>query len=1031
VSPRKIALGSKKVRRVLLAITGFAVLLPGAIAQAAPGDLRPSFGTGGRATALLDVGLSFGEDVILQPDGKVVAVGRGADDFVIARYLPDGSLDATFSGDGLVTVDFNGTVDTATAVGLQSDGKIVIGGEAGTADELVADVAVARLTSTGALDTSFGTGGRRVFDAGGQDRVGDMAVGSDDTIAIVSVATQVGNFNIARLTATGALDPSFSDDGQQTVDFGLFDQPFAVTVQPDGKILAGGRAQLGGTDTHAITRLNASGTLDTTFDGDGRFTQPSANGNGSSLGIRDLIVQPDTKILAVGGTRITRLDADASLDTSFDSDGSATVPIGGLQRVNRQSDGRIVVAGSEGFADFAAVRLTATGSVDTTFDADGKQTIDLGGDEAALGMVVQADDRIVLAGSTREFNERSGDLSLVRLVSNGGLDASFSVDGKVITVVPGASVAQSISVAPDGRIVLAGDAGGVAAGVARLTAAGTLDPTFDGDGRQFQRFPGATTVGGVAVASDGDVVVVGSHSSAFIGSTTAFVIRYNAAGVLDTSFSGDGVATIGGGFGASPANAVVIQPDGKIVVAGRFGSNYLSRLNADGTTDASFTPEVLTGWADQAYGLIRQSDGKLVVAGGGYFGSTFDLWRHNANGALDTTFSLDGKERTTVGANSYPTSVSLLGDKIALAGGNFASNSVEHVARYSADGTPDTSFGPGGVRSTTGRRPAQGVALQPGGVIVTVSASANAADGDLQLRRFSSSGVADASFGNQGIVLTDFAGGRDAGNAVAIAADGDIIAAGLASLERGAFAAARYDGQLPNVDTTAPETTITSGPSEGNTTSDSTPTFEFSSSEPGSTFSCRIDTGSPAACVTPLTTSTLPDGHHVFKVSATDTATNTDASPATRTFTVQTAVTPPPPPPVAPPPPPPVAPPPPSVVDTTAPAAKLTGAAQKLATSIAVTVSCTNEACTATTSASIRVPLVGATLAKTYKLKTVTKQLAKGQKVTIKLKLSAAARKAIKRALSARKRVVAKIKLTVTDAAGNKRTLDRRIQLER
>jgi Bacterial Ig domain len=215
-----------------------------------------------------------------------------------------------------------------------------------------------------------------------------------------------------------------------------------------------------------------------------------------------------------------------------------------------------------------------------------------------------------------------------------------------------------------------------------------------------------------------------------------------------------------------------------------------------------------------------------------------------------------------------------------------------------------------------------------------------------------------------------------------------------------------------NVDTTPPQTTIDTGPT--GPTSDATPTFEFSASEPGSSFECRVDGGSWEPCSSPVTLAPLSDGAHRFEVRATDQAHNTEQSPDSRTFTVETAGSPPAPPPA----------------DTKAPALQLSGATVQRVLrqrGVLLVVACPAEACTATAKGKV---VVGGS-AKVYRVTPATKELAGGAKATLKLKLRRTVLAAIGRALRRGKKVSAKVTVTARDAAGNVTTKRRSIRLKR
>jgi uncharacterized delta-60 repeat protein len=495
----------------------------------------------------------------------------------------------------------------------------------------------------------------------------------------------------------------------------------------------------------------------------------------------------------------------------------------------------------------------------------------------------------------------------------------------------------------------------------------------------------------VALQADGKIVAVGGAAE----SSSFAVARYNSNGSLDTSFSGDGLQTTqfpfdtgDPGDATGAASDVAVQPDGRIVVAGynfyigspRFG---LARYNADGSLDTTFSGDGVqtTDNGSGIGGIALQADGKIVAVGGHGFSDYFVLARYTTGGSLDPAFSGDGQVTTVVP--------------------------------------------PGGGQGYD-------VVIQPDGRIVAAGETSDR----FAVARYEANGSLDTSFSGDGSQNTEFPGVQARARSVALDASGRIILVGSGG---GSFLLARYEGggTPPPPDTTPPQTTIASGPAEGSLTNDSTPTFEFNSSEPSSTFSCKIDMQPASSCLSPFTTEALGDGQHTFAVFATDDSGNVDPTPAARTFTVATSVTPPPPPPPAPPPPPPTAPPPPPPPiapppsDTVAPTATISGAAQRLAKTVSVSIACLDEACTAVSVASVLVPRVGAHKAKTYKLKTITTQIGRGQKVAIKFALQVSIRSAIKRALALRKRVVVAVKVSVTDAAGNRRSLRRQVRLKR
>ena len=253
---------------VLLVAALVVGLLFSASAHAAPGDLDPTFSGDGKQTTDFPFGVSEASATVSQPDGKVVAVGSvlratsrdsGFNDFAVARYNPNGSLDTSFSGDGKQTTDFNGLDDGATGVALQSDGKIVVVGRTGFFDPFGSsfDFAIARYNPDGSLDSTFSGDGKQRVAFGDDAQANGMAIQDDGKIVAVG-RTCSGNPDIAcdsalaRLNADGSPDTSFSGDGQQTTDFGSVSEHMnGVALQADGKIIASGGS--GGDGSGAVT----------------------------------------------------------------------------------------------------------------------------------------------------------------------------------------------------------------------------------------------------------------------------------------------------------------------------------------------------------------------------------------------------------------------------------------------------------------------------------------------------------------------------------------------------------------------------------------------------------------------------------------------------------------------------------------------------------------------------------------------------------------------------------------------------------
>lgn len=397
-----------------------------ALAAQQPGDLDSTFGING--LVLTDFGSSDESirGLAIQPDGKIVAGGisnlGGTDDFGLGRYDSNGALDSSFSGDGLLTTPFGITIDQAHAVAIQADGRIVAAGS--TYDGAQYDFALARYDSTGTVDGTFGTGGKVITDFGLSltDRAYAVAIQPDGRIVLAGYYNL--DFAVARFNTDGSLDNSFSGDGKVTTDFGVgYDEANSMTLQPDGKIVVAGGASNGSNEDFAIARFNADGTLDNSFDSDGRVTKAFGANDDHGFAVA---VQSDGRIVVAGYSHngadadfaLARYNTDGSLDSSFSSDGQLTCDFAAgddhAHAIAIQSDGGILVVGFSS-GDFALARYDISGTPDSTFSVDGKLTSDFGFSEYGYAARIQADGKIIVAGMSH--NGSYTDFALARYLS--------------------------------------------------------------------------------------------------------------------------------------------------------------------------------------------------------------------------------------------------------------------------------------------------------------------------------------------------------------------------------------------------------------------------------------------------------------------------------------------------------------------------------------------------------------------------------------------------------------------------------------
>lgn len=382
----------------------------------------------------------------------------------------------------------------------------------------------------------------------------------------------------------------------------------------------------------------------------------------------------------------------------------------------------------------------AAGSLDVTFGSGGKVTTFIGTQysDFAYAVALQSDGKIIAVGYT--FNGSNNDFALARYTANGGLDGNFGIGGKVITPIGSShDVAVAVALQGDGKIVVAGsvyNGSNYDFGIARYNVDGTLDTSFDSDGKVTTAIgPGDDYATAVVVQPDGKILVSGYASN---GSTVGFaVVRYNTDGSLDSGFGSNGKVTTSIGTGNSIAKSMALQSDGKIVVA---GYNYngtdedfaLVRYNSTGSIDTGFgtNGKVTTAIGtvdDEINSIVIQSDGKIVVAGYSYNGSDndFAVARYNSNGSLDSSFGTNGAVMTPIGtADDAATGVALdPAGKIVAAGYYFDGGNTYHfaVARYNVNGSIDSSFGTNGIVTTafgTQKDFIYGLLLQPDRKIV-------------------------------------------------------------------------------------------------------------------------------------------------------------------------------------------------------------------------------------------------------------------------------------------------------------------------
>lgn len=383
-----------------------------------------------------------------------------------------GDLDSRFGKAGVVQTDFTGGDDYGFAVKVQADGKIVVAGQSGVYP--LFHSALTRYNKNGALDRSFGTGGKVVaaLDAGG-DGLTAIAFQTDGKIVVAGSVIH-DNFTVAfvtaRFNADGSLDQTFANSGSVETTFGdSAAEGNDLVVQTDGKIVVVGLTGPGTyTDLNdfALVRFNSDGSLDPGFGAGGKLTTAFNTGSRAT----SAALQPDGK-LVVGGTyettqngfALARYNSDGTLDATFGNFGKVTTPVGTGDAfsfgIGLLPDGRIVLGGYSSTSqahDFTAACYNPDGTLDQSFGIGGVTATDFSGatDDIAYAVAVQRDGQIILGGRTGQYPDFN--FALARYSSTGQLDQSFGSGGKVITPIASTADGYAVTVQRDGNTLLAG-----------------------------------------------------------------------------------------------------------------------------------------------------------------------------------------------------------------------------------------------------------------------------------------------------------------------------------------------------------------------------------------------------------------------------------------------------------------------------------------------------------------------------------------------------------------------------------------------
>jgi uncharacterized delta-60 repeat protein len=440
------------------------------------GALDPTFGSGGLVTTVPS-SAGNAEAMAIQSNGDIVVAGwakdprTGEQDFMVARYNLDGSLDTTFGNAGIALTPIGRLNSSAWALAIQPDGKIVAGGSSayyGAKQQQYSEAALVRYNTDGTLDTTFG----------GSKTPGIALSTTAQPITCLALETNgeiatAGNKQVALFTSHGALDTTFGQGG--VVSLNVY-EVHAIAIQPtDGKIVAaGGVHGPSGNQLESLARLNTNGSLDSTFGSGGyvsqQFSPVTPVSSWTASYANSLLIQPDGKLVTVGSVMVTanangrqdglvlaRFNTDGSLDGGFGSGGSVistAIDGGGFEGaqapVALQADGSLVVAGQKpnNQGDFVTSRYTASGQLDTTWGTNGVSDVSVNG--SPHGMALEPNGTVVVAGAGG-VNVPNGAacIFLARYLTSQPQISSFTANPNPVTV--GSSVTLTASGITDGN----------------------------------------------------------------------------------------------------------------------------------------------------------------------------------------------------------------------------------------------------------------------------------------------------------------------------------------------------------------------------------------------------------------------------------------------------------------------------------------------------------------------------------------------------------------------------------------------------
>lgn len=805
-------------------------------------SLDPTFDTDGLVNNPISTTPSIQNayDGILQPDGKMIYVGRYFDGTVITkgfivRFNTDGTKDTSFATGGISIFGVNGF----QSVTLQADGKILVAGTS----------SVYRLTANGIVDTSFNSIGYKTISLSGQNmNMKCVSVQSDNKIVVSGFISNGTNNDVAvaRLNTDGTFDTTFDTDGIYTFISSSIDNGFTHKIQADGKIvIVGDTGATTAAKNFLIVRLNINGTLDTTFN----LTGYAITDFSSSVDYaRDIQILPDNSILVLGSSAgnvaLAKYTTSGALDTSFNTTGKKTFTIISNQATTSTSTslhyfskfsilptGEVIISCTNN-GDYTIVKLNTAYNLDTTFGTNGIFTSNSEADISTI-LQIKPNGNIITGGIsfTTALNS-DAKIKEVEIASNGTLINSVTKN-----LFLGVDKFISMNKNANGDIFVLANTPNPT--LFKYNSSGQLDVTFGVSGKVI-----------LPDSAENDCKINIFSDKIFVYLDFG-IYKFNSNGTLDTSFDTDGYINMGtvlnsfnNNYSLGNMDDVKIDAFGNLIVAidiyitggsiNYFSMGVLKFLN-NGLVDVSFGNNGLfttrfnsdLNFREFPQNIILQNDGKIKILGQFHHNQnipiqyTFCSFRINSNGVLDTAYGNNGKTTNTFPSLiNWPINSFIFSDNSVLCFMKSQNNSEMKSIKFLADGAVDLSHGTNGISNDFVGSNNSTMVFQPDGKYLKAGSKNN----HFSISRYNADGSVDTSFGTNG-ELNPIVGYASSISDILLQADGKIVVGGTSTTSDNQLAViARFTNTiLGTLDFSSSKNTLSIYPNPIETSA----TFEF------------------------------------------------------------------------------------------------------------------------------------------------------------------------------------------------------------